>query len=51
MAASQMGLKVPSQLLEELMGPQTKVEKKLEMLRVAGAIANYRLTTNLNRLP
>ena len=31
------------------MGPQTKVEKKLEMLRVAGAIANYRLIINLNR--
>src|SRR6476469_6834005 len=31
------------------MGPQTKVEKKLEMLRVAGAIANYRLIKNLNR--
>src|SRR6476469_10864255 len=31
------------------MGPQTKVEKKLEMLRVAGAIASYRLTTNENR--
>jgi molybdate transport system substrate-binding protein len=31
------------------MGPQTKVEKKLEMLRVAGAIANYRLITNLDR--
>ena len=31
------------------MGPQTKVEKKLEMLRVAGAIANYRLITSQNR--
>ena len=31
------------------MGPQTKVEKKLEMLRVAGAIASYRLITNQNR--
>jgi molybdate transport system substrate-binding protein len=31
------------------MGAQTKVEKKLEMLRVAGAIANYRLITNLDR--
>jgi molybdate transport system substrate-binding protein len=31
------------------MGPQTKVEKKLEMLRVAGAIANYRLIKNLDR--
>ena len=31
------------------MGPQTKVEKKLEMLRVAGAIANDRLIKNLDR--